>query len=547
MEVYKKFRLVAASIILCLFLAGTVFALDESPEFDSAFLEEINMIQGELVSMKVYGLTRVSVTDPSIADIADADDEEILLVGQQEGQTALFIWDEKGKRTVMVYVYGEDLDRARARITRVLKVADIYEVSLSINKQEGKIYVTGEVPEEKSVKFDEVMGPFSDIVVNLSEEEVIEDLVQVDLQVTELSETLSESLGINWQTGGVSGLAPSYSETLPNVDDDGAMEWFKIGSLTRAGALNAQINALVVEGKGRILSKPKLIVISGEEASFLVGGEVPIRTTTFSDTGSSQENVSFKSYGLSMSVTPTIKDLKVDVVMNIEVSDIDPSTASSISEEIAFSTRSANTHLLLDDGQTIVLAGFIKTLRSETNTRIPFFGDLPIVGILFRSKVNPIPEKDEELAISVTPHIIRQKEDASAKRPAEDREEYASEASSAAKAPSYKKISPHYMGIPKEMTEYVGNVQRKISQSLVYPREARQYGWEGTVRLGVLILNDGTLAFALIKESSGYEVFDEAALSVTKKLAPFSAFPPDTDLKELSMTMPIVYSLNNMR
>ncbi len=94
------------------------------------------------------------------------------------------------------------------------------------------------------------------------------------------------------------------------------------------------------------------------------------------------------------------------------------------------------------------------------------------------------------------------------------------------------------------MTEYVNDVQRKISQSIMYPQEARQYGWEGTVKLGVLILNDGTLAFALVKESSGHDIFDEGALNTTKRLAPFSAFPPDTDLQELNMTIPIIYSLS---
>ena len=74
---------------------------------------------------------------------------------------------------------------------------------------------------------------------------------------------------------------------------------------------------------------------------------------------------------------------------------------------------------------------------------------------------------------------------------------------------------------------------------------ALQYGWEGTVKLGVLILNDGTLAFALVKDSSGHDVFDEVALNTAKKLAPFSAFPSNTDLQELNMTIPIVYSLNN--
>jgi protein TonB len=95
------------------------------------------------------------------------------------------------------------------------------------------------------------------------------------------------------------------------------------------------------------------------------------------------------------------------------------------------------------------------------------------------------------------------------------------------------------------MTGYVRDVQQRISQSIVYPREAKQYGWEGTVKVGVMILDDGTLAFALVKESSGHDIFDEAALNTTRQLAPFQAFPSDTDLQELNITIPIVYSLTN--
>ena len=94
------------------------------------------------------------------------------------------------------------------------------------------------------------------------------------------------------------------------------------------------------------------------------------------------------------------------------------------------------------------------------------------------------------------------------------------------------------------MTGYVRDVQQKISLTIVYPPEAEQYGWEGTVKVGMLILKDGTLAFALVKESSGRDIFDEIALNTARNAAPFLAFPSDTDLQELNVTIPIVYSLN---
>ncbi|MCK4883192.1 MAG: TonB family protein, partial [Candidatus Omnitrophica bacterium] len=543
-RLFKIAIIFGTSFFLCLALAASDANAGDSGVLDSALVEEINMIKGELVVLKVYSLTRVSVADPGIADIADANDQEILLVGQRNGETAVFLWDENGKQTIMVYVYNRDLDLMESRIKRLLKDADIYEVKVAANEQEGKVVLTGEIPEDKRFRYDEVIMSFGEDTMNLVEDEVIEDLVQVDMQITELTTTLTESLGIDWSTGGVSGLAPQYQEDVPEFD--GSMgDYFKIGDFTRAGQLVAAINALVTEGKGRVLSKPKIVVISGNEARFLVGGEVPIRTTTFSDTGSSQENVEFKEFGISMTITPTIKREKVDILMNLEVSEIDASTATSVSEDVAFSTRSASTHLFLDDGQTIVLAGLIKHSESETMSKIPFIGDIPVIGALFRSRVNPVPQTDQELVIALTPHILRQRDPGAAQNDSAGQGKNIYRGLGGTRT-AYENIAPYYLGIPREMTGYVHGVQQKISQSIVYPPEARQYGWEGTVKVGVLILNDGTLAFALVKESSGHDVFDESAVSTTKRLAPFSAFPPDTDLQELNVTIPIVYSLSEI-
>jgi len=286
-------------------------------------------------------------------------------------------------------------------------------------------------------------------------------------------------------------------------------------------------------------------VVSGEEAAFLVGGEVPIRTTTFSDTGSSQENVDFKEFGISMTITPTIIKGRIDIIMNLEVSELDASTASTVSSDVAFSTRSASTHLYLDDGQTIILAGLIKHAESQTLSKIPFVGDIPILGILFRSRVNPVPETDEELVIALTPHILVRRDSSDKKNISESNTQAISQQTPRSRKYSYQRPAPYYMGVPKEMTGYIHDVQQKISQAIVYPPEAKRHGWEGTVKVGMLILNDGTLAFVLVKESSGRDVFDEVAINATKRLAPFMAFPSDTDLQELNMTIPIVYSLDN--
>lgn len=512
---------------------------------DTIYIDEVNMVLGELTQLKVYSLTRLSMTDPEIADVVDADDQEVLLIAKNVGQTPLFIWDEHGKRVIMINVSGAELNVIKNRIQKLLNDAELYHVYLTINKNEGKVVITGTVPEYKEPIFQDIIINFDDHVISLVEQQDIEDLIQIDVQITELSTTLTKSMGIDWasaggqgDTGSGAGINIDYGEDLP--DFDGSIgDFFKIGDFRRTSALIATVNALLEEGMGRVLSQPKLVVLSGEEASFLVGGEIPIRTTTSSGT-STQENVEFKEYGVGMTITPTIRKNKIDVVMNLEISDVDASNA--VGEDVAFVTRSASTQLFLDDGQTIVLAGLIQQRHGELIKKVPYLGSIPILGLVFRSRSNPTPDQDTEVVISITPHRIDTGLNPLTAKEKSQKEQPSYTKTSRAVSPD-KPTTPATITIPDEMKDYVRAVQKKISQQVVYPREAKEYGWEGTVKLGLHILNDGTLAYALVKESSGHEIFDDYALNTAKNSAPYEGFPTDTDLQELNITIPIVYSL----
>jgi len=481
-----------------------------------------------------------------------------------------FCWASYGKRAIMVNVISQNLDLVKERIERLFESAEIDGINLEIIEREGKIVVSGEIPEDKSNDYDNIIAKFSDEIIDIVKDEEIEDLVQVDLQVTELSTTLSKALGIDWTTSGNESIIFPYPED-PWPTDGHIRDFFKIGEFNRTGTLLATVNALLAEGKARILSQPRLVVVSGQEASFLVGGEIPIRTTTSTGTGATQENIEFKEFGISMSVTPTIKKNKIDIQLNVEVSDVDASNA--VGDDVAFTTRTAQTQLLLDNGQTIVLAGLIKQNRSESINKIPFLGDIPIVGLLFRNRTMPTADLDQELVISLTSRILPQSEPEkkAQKKETEEKEKMASKdkpiimvklrTDSKIDTKTDEKVTPeeateqtvvrpmivvpHYLGIPKEMNEYIQSLQQEIAKAIIYPHEARQQGWEGTVKVGLLILNDGTLAFALIKESSGHEIFDKYALNTAKSIAPYSSFPSNTDLQELNVTIPIVYRLRN--
>lgn len=514
-------------------------ALDDIyKNLDSTSENEIFMIVGELTIAKVSNMTRLSITDPEIADIVEADDKEILLIAKSPGQTILFVWDDAGKRMVFVNVQAADmtmLDNAIGRIETLFKKANIEGLKLEPNKREGKIFITGDIDEDKQEVLETLLEGYGDIVLNLVRTEEIKDLIQVDMQMTELSTTLTKSLGIDWATGSDSGIALAYPEDPP-VLDGSLGDFFKIGDFSRTSVLTATVNALLEKGEARVLSRPKVVVMSGEEVTFLVGGEIPIKTTTATAEGT-QENVSFKEYGIGLSLTPTVEKEKIDVELNVEISDV----AAGTGNETSFFTQTTTTHVLLDNQQTMVLAGLIKENRGTSMRKVPFLSDIPVVGLLFRSKGTNPADTDRELVISMTPTIVARNRNTPIENVEEKITEYSSSATYKQKV-SNSAVVPYYLGIPKDMTEYVREVQKQISKTILYPPEAKRYGWEGTVRMNMLILKDGTLAYALIQESSGHEAMDESALRAAKRIAPYAAFPVEVNLQELNITVPIVYS-----
>jgi pilus assembly protein CpaC len=537
---------------------------------DYANYELIQMLKGDVYTVQAENLSRVSVTDPNVADINNAKPQEVTLVGKEVGQTTLFVWDDKGKRTFMVHVFEEDLGILKTRIDTLIASAGLEGVQVQENANEGKVVLTGKLPEDKMGVLDQIIDSFSEKVISFVKKELIQDQIQIDVQVTEIATSLTKEMGVDWATGTqtidgngqvtttVTGdsVAPMFGEIMPKQDGSIA-DMFKLGNWYRTtnSALIAKVNMLIKEGKAKILSKPRLVVVSGKEAAFLVGGEIPIKTTTTNATGgSSQENVEFKEYGISLAVTPTINDGKVDIHLNVEISDIDPSKPTGT--DVAFVTRSAQTQLRMEDRQTIVLAGLIKHSRSVLNQKVPFLGSLPIVGLLFRSKKNPAPDTDTEIVISLTPTILGSAKKATDKKapaepavtaaPASFRSEPIRDIPPAATAPVLtKNAAGQPVTVPANIEPYVRSVQEKISASIAYPYEAQENGWQGTVKLTLIIRRDGSLRDVLVKESSGYDVFDKDAVNTAQILAPYDPFPESIPEEQLTVNIPIVYNLDS--
>lgn len=689
---------------------------DVQDVFDTKETQDVFLYRGDLVAVKVYSLTRLAVSTPGIIEIANADVDELLLIGQSTGQTALFIWDEFGKRKIMVRVLEEDLDLVVSRMQRLLTAAGIDGVIMEKNILERKVIIRGEVARHHKEQMGKIITEFKSYIIDMLVYEG--DLIQIDIQVSELTTTLQKALGIDWNTGASGSMILQYEEAIPAFDGS-IGDLFKIGDFSRTTQILAIVNALIQEGQARVLSKPTIVVTAGDEATFLVGGEIPVRTTTSSSGGTTvQENVTYSSYGVTVTVMPKIQHGKIDTTLNVTIRDIDASNA--VGENVAFVTRTATTKLFLNNGQTIVLAGLIKQNKAETMTGVPFLRRIPIVGMLFRNRSWPA-NSETEVVISITPRIISQKDMAKASQNLKEKykiskEEEAAISETSAKesknisnqsenlipsvksedksvaptaettpaainvsqeqkenaqptpeskiieaevAPTPEKerapvsegetISPAPEGNVKKIPEgessqvpedikkeqviikpsdqetgnkgnlmvasataqgdaaiqeaqkvasaeketiknevkettvakeqvlqqvvkaetgiptsavvaskepktvqdekttqaisnYVKAVQMRISQAVSFPLQAKEKGWQGTVTLSLDLLSDGSLNDVKVKNSSGHDIFDKDAVNTTKILAPFDPFPPDIQLEQLTVNIPIVYS-----
>jgi pilus assembly protein CpaC len=167
-------------------------------------------------------------------------------------------------------------------------------------------------------------------------------------------------------------------------------------------------DALEEKGLVRVLAEPNLVVLSGDTADFLAGGEFPIPVAQSSTGGALAITVEFKEFGVSLAFTPTVLgDKMINLVLRSEVSAIDPST-SVITNNIeipGLSVRRARTTIELRDGQSFAIAGLLQDEFRNTVRQFPWLGDVPVLGSLFRS--TNYQREQTELVVIVTPRLVQ--------------------------------------------------------------------------------------------------------------------------------------------
>lgn len=193
---------------------------------------------------------------------------------------------------------------------------------------------------------------------------------------------------------GIPGLVNAPGSLFMNLTN-GANVFVNIDNFT------LMLRFLEEERLGRILAEPKLITMSGQEASFLAGGEFPYQTVEDNDV-----NINFKEFGVGLRFTPIVgSDGMITLKVAPSVTDIADFVETSIGAQPILSTRKLDSMVQLRDGQTLALAGLLQDNLSEVVSKVPLLGDIPVLGALFRS--TNYQHKKTDLLIAVTPHLIK--------------------------------------------------------------------------------------------------------------------------------------------
>jgi pilus assembly protein CpaC len=280
---------------------------------------------------------------------------------------------------------------------------------VTIGSVNGKVRLGGRVKDgatlAKILEVAQQYGP--DTVINSVE---VEDSQQVNLEVRvlEVSRNAGRELGISMRAasdGSDKGLlsGPAFAGAL--FASGNAPFASLIARVIDAGVdVDILIRALEDKRLARRLAEPNLTTLSGETASFLAGGEVPIPVAREDD----EITIEFKEYGVKLNFTPIVlEDSKINLRLNPEVSEVDPTTTVRTADiEIpAFITRKASTVVELRDGQSFAIAGLLQSNNRKLQSQVPWLGQVPILGALFRS--SSYIKNETDLVIIVTPRLVR--------------------------------------------------------------------------------------------------------------------------------------------
>jgi pilus assembly protein CpaC len=364
--------------------------------------------------------TSVFIANPDIADVQVMSPTSIMIFGKRTGETSFMASDHSGhaleQRTIRV---NQDLSDLRQDLNLAIPGNKIRTAAVP-----NGIVLTGEAKDAATIadayKIAMRYLPAGGDIINRVHV-IGSNQIHIRVRFAEVSRKVDNVFGIDWNSaanfggfafGIASGAAISRNEagailrpnnptlTLPN----------DVLSLSHVGArtnINNLIDALAQDGLVTILAEPNLTAMSGETASFLAGGEIPVPIPQSSGGGGTTLSIEWKNYGVSLEFTPTlIGENRISLHVKPEVSQLS-SVGQIVLDNItipALLSRKAETTVEVASGQSFAIAGLLDNQQAQTVNKFPILGDLPVLGNLFRS--SEFQNNQSELVVIITPYVV---------------------------------------------------------------------------------------------------------------------------------------------
>lgn len=372
---------------------------------------KISMNRAVVVESEVP-FAELSIANPAIADFSTLSDRTVYLLGKTPGRTTLTLLDATGRLITNVEVHvSPDIAEFKERLQQILPGERI-----EVRTANDGIVLSGVVSSttrmDRALELAQRYAP--DRVSNLMN---VAGSQQVMLKVrfAEMSRSISKGLNGSFLVRSDDADVTTGSFIIPpgaTTSTTAAGNLFSVSTGTLGildfgfdiGSVGVDVVLEALENKGlvRTLAEPNLTTLSGQEAYFLAGGEVPIPVQDDDGIG-----IEFRPFGVELNFTPRVVDEGlINLELGTAVSSIDPTNGiTAVGFEIdAFSRREASTTVVMRDGESFAIAGLLQDDFTDSNAQVPWLGDIPILGTLFRS--TSYQRNQSELVIIITAHLV---------------------------------------------------------------------------------------------------------------------------------------------
>ncbi|MFZ0557833.1 MAG: type II and III secretion system protein family protein [Methylovirgula sp.] len=420
-----------ASRLICVLAASLLVAAPSQEIFaqsppqiesgnDSAITRHISMGVGKSVIVDLpQDAAEIFVGNPKVANAVVRSARKLYIIGIENGQTTVFALDAQGRQIAALEV---SIGRDVGELEQILKAA-LPNSDVDTRTVNDTIILSGEVdsPEEAQRAADIAQGFVKDLAAGSSNPQDLvvnsliirgRDQVMLKVSVAEIRRDVAKQLGLTSSTWG------PFTQYNPfgingNIAESASGQTSGITLSNPSNTVNATLQAFERYGVAHTLAEPTVTAVSGENAKFTVGGEVPIPSAPVCATNGTVTNCSpggatYQPYGITLNFAPIVlSEGRILLHLATEVTELDYQTSVNIQGVIVpgLRTRKNETTIELPSGGSIASAGLLETTTEQVINGFPGLMNLPILGTLFRSR--DYQREETELLIVVTPYLVR--------------------------------------------------------------------------------------------------------------------------------------------